>query len=51
LRLLFGKLDSLLYDQETDINNCNNQNQLDIKDEVLDNLDMDSIKKLFKVFI
>ena len=52
MKFLFGKFDDLVYDQE----NLKEEYNLDlinlnINDDVLDALDMESIKKLFKVKI
>ena len=50
LKFLFGKFDSLLYNEE----NLKEEYNLDlinlnISDEVLDTFDMESVQKLFKV--
>jgi len=47
--MLFDKFDKLLYDKEVDIENYDIFKNLEIKEELLDNLEMESIKKLFKV--
>ena len=47
--MLFGKFDSLLYDKEPENENYSTYKDMEIKEEVLDNLDMESIKKLFEV--
>jgi hypothetical protein len=51
LKFLFGKFDDLVYSEEHLKEEYNlNLINLNITDEVLDALDMESIKKLFKVF-